>query len=279
MSWERIAKKHIKYRSYSDVAEIWSRSFGDKSRDEPALDELLKSMFRSNDFDFKESSHVRSMPGSISAGIAEIIRIRDKAIAASEGACSLYKSGRPSWGSVDAYHAGFLSAKLLLATFGIFHVSIEGRNFFLDILPHLGDREYTKEFSKQTRQIEFPVRFMTVNGARIEHRHVWEMLSRIARVCSIEPFDERETSWFKNFDFSDYSSIRNKIIYNGYYWTELNDLRLPLAEVEDIESHEMVISFWNNLWKNHQLRDHMFLAILSGFIKRLFPLNRELSAV
>lgn len=268
-TWDRIAKSNVMHRSHSEMSEIWRRQRGEQ--DELSLQNLVNSVFSIGDFDLAKTAELKSLPGSFLAGATELRRLQEKAIAASTVAADLHNQGRPTWGSVDAYHASFLTAKVILAIFGIFIVTVAGSNFFVDLSPGEGDKDYRRQFAKESRGIEHAVRFMTIRGTRLEHRHVWELLRRIGAKCTLEPLNELESRWFKNFDFTRYSSIRNKVIYGGFFWSSFDDLQRPLASMPALIENKLLANFHDNVWMEDELRDHLLMAILSSYAAKLYP--------
>lgn len=268
-TWARIAKNNIMHRSHSEMSEIWRRQGGDQ--DEVSLQELVNSVFTITDFDLTKSTEIKSLPGSLLSASVELRRLYDKALAASTAAGVLYEGGRPTWSSVDAYHASFLTAKAILAVFGIFIVTLSGANFFLDLVPGEGDKEFRKDFARQNKELEFPVRFMTIGGSRLEHRHVWELLRRISSKCTVEPLDEKEAHWFRSFDFTRYSSLRNRVIYASFFWSSYPDLLSPISNIEPLSGHHLLSSFHENIWMEDEMRDHILMSILGRFATKLYP--------
>jgi hypothetical protein len=269
-TWERLAKKHVMHRSLKELEDRW-RAMSVEA-DEVSLQETVSSIFKLSDFDLKNSDEIKSFPGGMVAAAVELKRLKEKSLAAVRAANSLYNAGNPTWGSVDAYHASFLIAKVILGVFGIFIVSLEGKNFFLDLLPGEGDVAHRKQFASQNKGITDPARFMTIYGARIEHRHVWELLSRISNKCSLEVLDESERRWFKHFAFDDYHSVRNKIIYQTFYWSSFGDLITPLPEVTPVDQLNSYINYSDNLWMEEDHKDHILMSVLGNFSSKICPL-------
>lgn len=269
-NWTRLAKKHIMHRSHKDLDDRWRLI--NIGNEELSLQETVNTLFKISDFDLKRHDEIKSLPGGMVAAAAELRRLREKSQAATRAAQALYEAGNPTWSSVDAYHASFLTAKVILGVFGIFIVSIDGRNFFLDLLPGEGDNAHRKQFASATKGVTDPVRFMTINGSRIEHRHVWELLSRVGNKCSLEALDESEAKWLKSFDFSDYSSVRNKIIYQTYYWTSFGDLPGPVLNIDPMSQLPAYINYKDNTWLEDEVKDHVLMSVLNDLSQRICPL-------
>ncbi len=271
-TWSQLAKNNISHRSSDAFGDVWRRIGVDN--DSPSLQSAISETYKRAEFNFDLFSEVKPLPGAVVSGAVELQRLKDKAEAAIASTVMLYNSGRPTWGTVDAYHSCFLTAKVILGIFGIFIVSLEGSNFFVDLFPSEGDRDYRKRFQLEYSAITSPARFLTIRGRPIEHRHVWELLTRICNKCTIECLDEKQMRWIKNFSFSEYSCLRNKVIYSSYFWSDLEDLHSPIGVVENLDDHPRLVNFDDNVWMNHDLRDHILMKILSGFMLKMFPFGR-----
>ena len=187
-TWKRLGKKYVSARSIVDIKKEWSKYL--YTDDEGILDlsSVLPQLIDFSDLP-NEVSNIIETPNILTNANLDRELLAKKAIASKTNTKFLLDNGNKSWSSVDAYHSAFLYGKAILAQMGLFQISVSGHNFIVDVFPNYGTHSYKRMFDEKYSELKFPIRILTINGQRVEHRHIWELLNRVFNICLLYTSD------------------------------------------------------------------------------------------
>ena len=273
MSWEQVASKNIFGRRHSDLLEEWSLTFSDAVHEEAHLQDALAEIWTEDLPSTEKGCEYRSVAGANTNAMSELIRLKLKADAAWSCTVSLHDGGQVSWSNVDAHHCSILYARYLIGLCGVFCVELGGSWFLIDVFPYFR-RNSSKQkmaYKAATKNIDHPVAIIANGTAKIDQRHIWQLLQRMMRVLNQDALDHQFSRWVQHFRFKDFRAVRNKIFYIGGFWPDREDLVAPVLPESKLEDIELISDFHENIWVNSDDRDRVLMQIMRKVSDTLSP--------
>lgn len=235
MTWETICS-NIGQRTTSQIRTIWDSV--DQSQDEISIKDYLCDIH-----DFSKiikpkqgTNQLVSAPGILPLAKKEAVTIKLKARRLSEINKIVASEISLGWGIADHYNASLVFASHLLSCFGVFIVNLSGRSALIDVFPHLLAPQRKTKWRRESLGVTDPVRILSFEGKRIEHRHFFEFCKKLSNVSSSDN-KCNEMAVISKFEFDDFSPRRNKYIYDASYWEPREDLYEAPDDIKETYDH------------------------------------------
>lgn len=129
--------------------------------------------------------------------------------------------GALTWTLVDAYHAAMLGGRVLSSFYGVLSYTIRGRTVLMDYRPELGSADDQKQFARDHRGVDGPVRLLRPAKEKLDQKEAWALLRRLSAINSTGRGSEDRHLADEISDVTRValSSVRNRILYDSVYWT------------------------------------------------------------
>lgn len=222
--FEKALEKSIRRRSWPDMAGFWLQDVPEidppGSAPEGSIEEIVSFSGLEEVLQPVKAGEVGGLtyaevPGLRKALLRESIFLLHKAAHVISAAELNATGGRLTWSLSDGYHGALFGARAILGLLGIGAFAAQNRTVLCNIWPVRPENEN----KRRGLRVEHPREssFVVLNF-KLEHRHVWSILTRLLRTYSVPSWPSKIVNKIRRLEGKDFSRQRNLIHYANHAW-------------------------------------------------------------
>lgn len=214
----RLALKKLSHRNWSQLKEEWVSYIPtldfDRLYPEPTLWQI--GHFSGSFAGMADGAVIESIGGVREALFREAAILARKFSHCRSVILLTAAEGRATWAAVSAYEACFYGAKAFCYLLGFASV---GRNssFYLDAFFEVSVRR-----GRGLTEERYDMKLHKL-PERLTHAILWGLTSRLVDTTSFEDDLAELKTELRRIDWDDFSNLRNSLMYDGAFWTKLDD--------------------------------------------------------
>lgn len=220
--FESFIENHVLARRWSYMAGQWLSYLPilgpPGSRPDEPLSEFIGFTQAAPQVEGQQVALFGDVPGLRQMVFREGLYLLHKALHVLGCAETDASAGFLTWSISEAYHSAFFGAKAILHLLGIAFPTYEpmSKSILIDIFSAGSNQANRKRLEKRKLDPSF-ISFVRLDY-KLEHRHVWTLLSRALRVMQIEAWPAAYLKALRNLDVTTVSKQRNSIHYGNHEW-------------------------------------------------------------